>query len=61
MFVRHAGPLRHHAVEGRAGPVLAEEGHAAARRLGRWLAASRRGHRSVLSLNETAHRRDRPW
>ena len=61
MFVRHAGPRRHDAVKGRADPALSEESHAAARRLGRGLAAFRRGHRSGLSLNDTAHRRDRPW
>ena len=44
VFVRHARPVRHDAVEGRADPGLSGEGRAEAERLGRWLAADRVDH-----------------
>lgn len=39
MFVRHARPVRHDVVEGRADPGLSEDGTDQACRLARWLAA----------------------
>jgi probable phosphoglycerate mutase len=39
LFVRHARPVRHDVVEGRADPGLSEEGWNQARRLARWLAS----------------------
>lgn len=42
--MRHARPVRHDSVEGRADPGLSEEGHAEAVRLGCWLAAERVDH-----------------
>jgi probable phosphoglycerate mutase len=41
VFVRHARPVRHDVVEGRADPGLSEEGREQARRLARWLAPER--------------------
>lgn len=41
VFVRHAQPMRHDVVEGRADPGLSEHGHEQARRLARWLAPER--------------------
>jgi broad specificity phosphatase PhoE len=92
VFVRHARPVRHDVVEGRADPGLPEEGrdhpgqvvvavchggvinayvgHILDIPMPLWfapcytgisrVAASRRGHRSVISLNETGHLRDGP-
>jgi 2,3-bisphosphoglycerate-dependent phosphoglycerate mutase len=41
VFVRHARPVRHDVVKGRADPGLSEEGHLQAGRLARWLAGER--------------------